>query len=128
MYPQIVHINLEPSFGDHVGKDMIHERLKGWRGITEAKEHDGGFEETERGGEHCLPLIFLPNTNVVITPLNIKLSEQSRVLHVVDQLRDEGERIPIANSVGVEISIVLAQLQGSVLLGHEEKWRGLWGF
>ena len=109
MYPQIVHINLEPSFSDHVVKDMIHERLKGWRGITEAKEHDGRFEETKRGDERCLPLVFLPNANVVITPSNIKLSEQSRVLHVVDQLRDEGERIPVANGVGVEISIVLAR-------------------
>ena len=90
MYPQIVHINLEPSFGNHVSKDMVHERLKGRRGITEAKEHDGGFEETERGDECCLPLIFLPNANVLIAPSNIKLSEQSRVLHVVDQLRNEG--------------------------------------
>ena len=31
------------------------------------------------------------------------------------------------NSVGVEILIVLTWLQGSVLLGHEEKQRGLWG-
>ena len=108
MYPQIVHINLEPSFSDHVGKDMIHEHLKGRRGITEAKEHDGGFEETERGDECCLPLIFLLNANVVIAPSNIKFSEQSRVLHVIDQLRDEGERIPVADSVGVEISIILA--------------------
>ena len=109
MYPQIVHINLEPSLGNHVGKDMIHERLKGRRGITEAEEHDCGFKETERGDERCLPLIFLPDANVVVAPLNIKLSEQSRVLHIVDQLRDEGERIPVANSVGVEISIVLAR-------------------
>ena len=108
MYPQIVHINLEPSFGNHVGKDMVHECLEGRRGITEAKEHDSGFVETEGSDECCLPLIFLLNVNVVIAPTNIKLSEQSRVLHVIDQLRDEGERISVANSMGVEILIVLA--------------------
>ena len=108
MYPQVIHINLEPSFGDHVGENMIHERLKSRRGIAESKEHYSGFKEAERGDERCFPLVFLPDANVVITPSNIKLGEQSRVLHIINQLRDEGERIPIANSVGVEISIILA--------------------
>ena len=109
MYPQIVHIDLEPLFSDHVSKDMIHERLKGRRGITETKEHYGGFEETERGDECCFPLVFLLDANVVIAPSNIKFGEQCRVFHVIDQLRDEGERIAVANSVGVKISIVLAR-------------------
>ena len=84
MYPQIVHVDLEPSLSDHVGKDMIHEHLKGQRGITEAKEHDGGFEETERGDKCCFPLIFLPDANVVIATSNIKLGEQCRVFHIID--------------------------------------------
>ena len=109
MYSQVVHIDLEPSLGDHVGKNVIHECLKSRRGIAESKKHYGGFEEAERSDERCFPLVFLPDANVVITPSNIKLSEQSRVLHVVDQLRDEGERIPVVNSVRVEISIVLAR-------------------
>ena len=128
MDPQVIHIDLEPSFGNHIGKNMIHERLKSRRGIAEPKKHYGGFKEAERGDERCFPLVFLPDANVVITPSNIKFSEQCRVLHIIDQLRDEGERIPVANSVGVEISIVLAWSQGSVLFGHKEKRRGLWGF
>ena len=128
MYSQVVHINLEPSLGNHIGKNMIHERLKGRRGVAEPKEHHSGFKETERSDEHCFPLVFLPDANIVITPANIKLGEQCRVLHVIDQLRDEWERIPVANCVGVEILIVLAWLQGSVLFGYKEKRRGLWGF
>ena len=108
MYPQVVHIDLEPSLSDHVCKDMIHECLKSRRCITEAKEHYGGFKEAERSDECHFPLVFLPNANVVITPLNIKLREQCGVLHIVDQLWDKGERIPIVNGVGVEISIILA--------------------
>ena len=84
MYPQIVHIDLEPSLSDHVSKDMIHERLKGRRGITEAKKHDGGFEETERGDKCCFPLIFFPDANVIIAPSNIKLGEQCGVFHIID--------------------------------------------
>ena len=84
VYPQVVHINFEPSLSDHVSKDMIHEHLKGQRGITEAKEHDSGFEETERGDKCCFPLIFLLDANVVIAPSNIKLGEQCRVFHIID--------------------------------------------
>ena len=108
MYPQVVHIHLEPSLGDHVCEDMIHECLKSQRSITEAKEHYSGFKEAERSDECCFPLVFLLNANVVITPLNIKLGEQCGVLHIVDQLWDEGERIPVVNGVGIEISIILA--------------------
>ena len=107
---------------------MIHEHLKSRRSVAEAKEHYGGFKEAERSDEHCFPLVFLPDADVVIAPSNIKLGEQCRVLHIINQLRDEGERVPIADGVGIEISIVLAQSQGSVLFGHEEKWRGLWRF
>ena len=110
MYPQVVHVDLEPSLGDHVSKDMIHERLKSQRSITEAKEHYGRFKEAKRSDECRFPLVFLPNGNVVITPSNIELHEQCGVLHIVDQFWDEGERIPIANGVGIEISIILARL------------------
>ena len=128
MDPQVIHIDFEPSFSDHVSKDMIHEHLKSRRSVAEAKEHYGGFKEAERGDEHRFPLVFLLDADVVIAPSNIKLGEQCRVLHIINQLRDEEKRILIADSVGVEILIVLARSQDSILLGHEEKWRGLWRF
>ena len=109
MYPQVVHIDLEPSLGNHVSEDVIHEHLKSWRSITEAKEHYGGFKEAKRGNECCFPLVFLLDAKVVVAPMNIKLGEQCRVLHIIDQLRDEGERISIVNGVGVKISIILAR-------------------
>ena len=84
MYPQVVHVDLEPSLSNHVGEDVIHECLKGWRGIAEAKEHHGGFVESERSDECCLPLVFLPDTNVVIAPSDIKLGKQCGVFHIVD--------------------------------------------
>ena len=128
MYPQVIHIDLEPSFSNHVSKNMVHECLKSQRGITETKEHYSGFKEAERSDECRFPLVFLLNANVVVAPLNIELGEQCGVLHIIDQLRDEGERIPVMNGVGVEITIILARSQGSVLFGYEEKQRGLWGF
>ena len=109
MYPQVVHIDFEPSLSDHVSKDMIHECLKSWRSVTKTKEHHSGFKEAERSDECRFPLVFLLNMNVVIAPSNIKLSEQCGVLHIVDQFWNEGERISIMNSVGIEIMIILAR-------------------
>ena len=84
MYPQVVHVDLEPPFSDHIGEDVIHERLKSWRGIAEAEEHYGGFIKSERGDERRFPLVLLSDTNVVVAPLNIKLGEQCRVFHIID--------------------------------------------
>ena len=128
MYPQVVHIDLEPLFGNHISENVIHECLKSGRGVTEPKKHYGRLKETKRGDERRFPLIVLSDADIVIAPSNIEFGEQCRVLHVINQFGDEGKRIPIANSVGVEISIILARSQGSVLLGYKEKWRGLWGF
>ena len=84
MYPQVVHVDLEPSLSDHVSKDVIHEHLKGRRGIAETEEHHSGFVESKRGDECCLPLVLLPDTNVVVTPPDIKLGEQCGVFHIID--------------------------------------------
>ena len=108
MCPQIIHVYLEPSFSDHISENVIHECLKSGRGIAKPKKHDSGFKEAERSDERCFPLVFLSDANVVISPSNIKLGEQCGVFHVIDQFRDEGERIPIANSVGIEVSVILA--------------------
>ena len=75
MDPQVVHVDLEPMFSDHVGEDMIHERLKGWWGITEAKEHNSRFKKAERSDECRFPLVFFLNVDVIIAPSNVKLSE-----------------------------------------------------
>ena len=84
MYPQVVHVDLESSLSDHVGEDVIHECLKGRRGIAEAREHHGGFIKSERGDECRFPLVFLPDTNVVIAPSDIELGEQCRVFHIIN--------------------------------------------
>ena len=34
---QILHVDLEPFFGNHVSKDMVHKHLKCWWSIAETK-------------------------------------------------------------------------------------------
>ena len=89
MDAEVVHIDLKPTFSDHIGKDVVHKHLEcGW-GIAEPKEHDCGFKESERSDKRSLPLICFPNSDVVIPPMDIKLGEQGGILHVVDEFRDK---------------------------------------
>ena len=41
---EIIHIDDEPSFGDHVTEGVVHESLKHGGGIGKSKEHNSGFE------------------------------------------------------------------------------------
>ena len=86
---EIVHIDLKPSFSNHISKDVVHKHLEcGW-GIAEPEEHDCGFKESERSDEHSLPLVHFPNSDVVVPPTDVKFGEQGGIFHVIDEFRDK---------------------------------------
>ena len=105
----VVHVDLKPLLWEHICKDVVHESLEGGGSVAEPKEHDGGLEESHGGDESGLPLIFLSDVNVVISPSNVKFGEQGGFFHVINEFRDQGERIGISDSVGVQVVIVLAR-------------------
>ena len=41
---EIVHIDDEPSFSNHIVEEVVHEPLKGGGRVGEPEEHDCGFE------------------------------------------------------------------------------------
>ena len=84
MDAQIIHVDLEPLFSYHIGEDGVHKCLKSWWGITETKKHDSGFKEAEGSDECGLPLILLPNADVIVSPLDIELGEKGGVFHVAN--------------------------------------------
>ena len=106
---------------------MVHEGLEGGRSIAESEEHDSGFKESHGHNKGSFPLISLPDVNVVIFPLDVKLGEQGGLLHVINEFWNEGERVSIVDSVGVQIVVVLAWAKGSILLWYEEEGGGLGG-
>ena len=67
----IVHVDFKPLLWEHICKDVIHECLECGGGIAESEEHDGGFEESNRGNESSFPLVLLLDVNVVISPMNV---------------------------------------------------------
>ena len=72
---EAIHVDDEPSFGDHVSEGVVHESLeRGWR-VCESKEHDHWFEEPFMGNKGSLPLMAIFDLDVVITPSDVKLGE-----------------------------------------------------
>ena len=41
---KVIHIDLQPAFGDHIGEDVIHKCLKGGWSVAETEEHDSRLE------------------------------------------------------------------------------------
>ena len=121
MDSHVIHVNLQPLFWEHICKDMVYESLESGGSIAESKEHDGGFKESHGGDKNSLPLIFLLNSNVVISPMNVKFSKQGGFLHMVDEFWNEGKGIGISDGVGVQVVIILAWAEGSVLLWYKEE-------
>ncbi|KAG5336712.1 hypothetical protein C0989_012024 [Termitomyces sp. Mn162] len=105
-----------------VPEDVVHHSLEGGRAISKSKEHNEWLKQSPVGLEGSLPLISLVNAHIVVTPLDIQLSE---VLHTleVDELGDEGERVMALHHHGVEYPVVLDQLEGAILLFDEEDQR-----
>ena len=79
------------------------------------------------GDEGCFPLVSTLDMNVVVPPSDVKFGEDLGVFHLVNEVLDQWERVGILDSVGVDISIVLAGLKSvrSVLLIDKEE--GGWG-
>ena len=104
----VIHVDFKPLLRKHICEDVVHEGLKGGGSITESKEHDSGFKESHGGDESGLPLIFLSDANVVISPTNVEFGEQGGFFHVIDEFGNQGERVGISDGVGVQVVVILA--------------------
>jgi hypothetical protein len=54
---------------------MIHEALEGSGTVTHAEKHDSWFKESTTCFESSLPLVFFSDSNVVVSPANVKFAE-----------------------------------------------------
>ena len=76
---EIIHVNYEPSFSNHVAEGVVHESLKGGGGVGEAEEHYGWFKESLVGDEGCLPLMAVLDSHIVVPPSYVELGEDLSV-------------------------------------------------
>ena len=59
--------------------------------------------------------------NVVISPMNVKFSEQGRFLHIINEFWDEGEGIGVSDGVRVQVAVILAWVKDSILLWYKKE-------
>ena len=83
---QVVHVNKEPSFGDHVSEGVVHELLESGWGIHHPEEHYHGLEEPPMGGKCSLPLVSILDSYIVVSPSDIELGKQFYSLEFVKEV------------------------------------------
>ena len=72
---EIIHVDNEPSFGNHVTEGVVHEALESGGGVGKSEEHHGRFEKSFVGNEGCFPLVTVLDSYVVVSPPDVELSE-----------------------------------------------------
>ena len=87
----VIHVNSQPSFSNHIPERIVHESLEGGGGIGKTEEHDGWFKKAFMDDEGCFPLISFFDVDVVVPPTNIKLWEDGGVSDLVNEVRDQGK-------------------------------------
>ena len=124
---EVIHVNDKPFFCNHVAKRVVHEALEGGGGISETKEHHGWFEESLIGDKGGFPLMPVLDSDIIIPPSNVEFGEDFHPLEFINEVRNEWEGVCVADSVFVNVAIVLARSKTTVFLLDEEERRHLWG-
>ncbi|KIJ06958.1 hypothetical protein PAXINDRAFT_91198, partial [Paxillus involutus ATCC 200175] len=89
-------------------EDMIHQCLECRRGVAKSKEHDIRFEESMGRDKRRFPTITWFDLNVVVSPSDIEFRKDLRSFEFINEIGDEGKGIRVFDSVGVQVSIILA--------------------
>ena len=63
-----------------------------------------------------LPLISFFDVNVVVPPADVELSKARKTVQVIYEISDERKRIGVLDSMFIQISVVLYQVEFSIFL------------
>ena len=111
----VVHVDPDrgpPGFvlSDNVTIQCIHHCLERGRGVSEAKEHHGGFIESPLRLERCLVFVSCLNVNVVIPSSYVQLRVDHGPSQFSNQRGDEGERVLVAHCPCKEVHSLMPDL------------------
>ena len=118
----VVQVHYDNPFRYDGSENIIHHSLEGSRAVGHSEEHYKRFEETPVGVESCLPLIPRLDAYIIEAPTDVEFCEVLGSAELRDEFRDEGERVSIFDSYGVQRVIVLDQLEQTIFLLNEEHW------
>ena len=107
---------------------MIHVRLEGGRGVTEAEKHDDGFVESGGCDECCFPAVIRMDKDIVVSPSDIDLSKISCEAEFIEKRGNQRKRVGILDRFGIEGAVILTWAEFAVLFSHEKESTSLWRF
>ena len=123
---EVIHVNDKPSFCNHVAERVVHKALEGGRRIGETEEHYCRFEESFVGNESGFPLMSVFDSDVVVSPSDVKLGKEFCSLEFINEIGDERERVCVSDGMLVDVAIVLTRSEAAIFLFNKEERRCLW--
>jgi hypothetical protein len=109
---------------DQVMKDIIHEVLKGHRGVCESKWHNKVFEHAVMSAKGGFPFISFSYPHIVIPITEVDFQVDFGWSQLVNKGLDSGDRVAVLSGDLVETSVVDTEAKASIFLLHEEYWTG----
>src|SRR6267378_3027592 len=94
-------------FDMQIPEDVVHHRLERAGRISQAEEHDKGFEEAVFRLKGSFFLVSRFDPNVIITPADVELREDVGVLHLTNQVWYERQWIAVTDRMFVQLAIIL---------------------
>ena len=77
---EIIHVDNEPSFGNHITEGVVHKTLESGGGVGKSEEHHSGFEKSFVGNKGCFPLVTVLDSYIVVSPPDVEFGEDLRIL------------------------------------------------
>src|SRR5712671_5911637 len=118
----IIKVDNEMAFIDKVREDGVHKGLESRGCVTKTEGHDKWLEEAERALEGCFPFVTFVDTDVIVTPADVKLCEVTRSLELINEFGNKRKRSGIFDGDIVNGAIVLDGPKGTTAsFGDEEE-------
>ena len=80
------------------------------------------------GDKGSFPLVAFFYSDIVISPSYVKLGEDLGIFKFVNEVGNQGEGVCISDSMAIEVLVILARLEASILFLNEEERGSLGGF
>ena len=117
----VIEVDGDFAFSNQVGEDIVHHVLKRSGRVGHAEEHHSGFKESSIRYKGCLVLVTFLDADIVVSPSDVKFSEELGAFQTVHEFGDQRKWIAILDRDLVELTVILHWTKFAVLLFDEEE-------
>ena len=103
----VVQVHYDDPFCYDGSEDVVHHGLEGGGAVGHSEKHYKGFEEATVGAEGYLPFVSRLDTYIIEAPADVQFCEILGSAELGDELGDEGKRVSVLDSYGIQCMVVL---------------------